>query len=70
MDAKKRETNLEHLRGLEQYETAMVILNIAESPCEFCPREREERCNEDCNNGLCEWLGKEYNPESPAWRRC
>ena len=70
MDAEKRETNLEHLRSLEQYETAMVILNIAESQCKLCPRARKERCNEDCNNGLCEWLGKEYNPESLAWMRC
>lgn len=67
----ERETNLDHLRSLPQYETAMVILNIWEDgPCDYCPREREERCNDDCNNGLCEWLGKEYNPESPVWRRC
>lgn len=62
-------SNLERLRSLTQYETATVILNIEEDgSCAYCPREREGRCNEDCNNGLCEWLGREYDPESPVWR--
>lgn len=60
--------NLEHLQELAEYEAANAILNIGEDPCVFCPRARENRCNEDCNNGLAEWLMSEYDPNSPAWK--
>ena len=60
-------TNYEHLQTLEHYELATAILNIGEEPCEVCPRCREDRCNEDCNNGLVEWLAAPYNPNDPVW---
>lgn len=61
-------TNFEHLKTLEYYEAATAILNIGDACCELCPREREDRCNEDCNNGLTEWLVAEYDPEDPVWK--
>lgn len=61
-------TNYEHLRSLAAYDVATAILNVGDEPCQYCPREREERCNDDCDNGLTEWLMQEYDPESPAWK--
>ena len=64
------QTNYEHLLALEQYEMANAILNIGEDPCKVCPRDREDRCNEDCNNGLVEWLVAPYDPKDPVWTEC
>ena len=60
-------TNYEYLRKLEHYEMANAILNIGEDPCQCCPRDKENRCNEDCNNGLVEWLASPVNPNAPVW---
>ena len=63
-------TNYERIRQLEPYEMAMVMNNIQEHLCQkICPRDKEDRCNEDCNNGLTEWLCALYDPDSPAWER-
>ena len=61
------QTNYEHLLTLEHYEMANAILNIGEDSCKVCPRDREDRCNEDCNNGLVEWLAAPYSPNDPVW---
>lgn len=60
-------TNYDHLRTLEHYEMATAILNIGDEPCEVCPRDREDRCNDDCDNGLVEWLAAPYDPKDPVW---
>lgn len=66
-------TNLEHLRAIvcsrDYYRIANILMNIADYDCDICPR-RVERCNEDCNNGICEWLLMEYDPSSVAWKDC
>lgn len=63
-------TNIEVIRGLEPYEMAMVMNNIQEHLCDgICPRDMEDRCNDDCNNGLVEWLVQQYDPASPAWKK-
>lgn len=62
-------TNFEKIKSLEVFELAVVINNLGEDFCnEMCPRYAEDRCNEDCDNGLREWLTKEYNANSRAWR--
>ena len=60
-------TNYEHLRTLNHYEMANAILNIGEYPCRHCPRNKENRCNDDCNNGLVEWLASPVNLKDPVW---
>lgn len=68
LTSKEPETNYEHIRSLEHYELATAILNIGDEPCKVCPRDREERCNEDCDNGIVEWLTAPYNPNDPVWK--
>lgn len=53
-------SNCEWLKTLEPYELAELILNIGENPCDYCPREKEVRCNDDCDNGIVEWLVSEH----------
>lgn len=61
--------NYDHLRQLPPRELAEAILNISEDCCIACPRERERRCNEDCKNGLLEWLLSKFIPESVIWKK-
>lgn len=63
-----RRSNLFHLRHLPHYEFAVAILNLGEDPCSFGPRLVEERCNEDCDNCIVEWLNQPYDPNSKVWR--
>lgn len=50
------------------YELANILVNVHDiNPCNLCPRYKEDRCNDDCNNGLVEWLVKECDPESEVW---
>ena len=66
----EKKNNYQVLRSLPVYELAMVMNNIQEHLCTaVCPRELEDRCNDDCNNGLTEWLVSDYDPASPVWER-
>lgn len=67
LTSKSTVTNYEHLCTLKHYKKATAILNIGEDPCKVCPRDREDRCNDDCNNGLVEWLAAPYDPNDPVW---
>lgn len=53
-------TNHEYLKSLEPFEFAKVINDIAENQCDCCPRRSQDSCNEDCDNGITEWLVSEY----------
>lgn len=61
-------TNWDHLRSLEAYEFAVAILNLGEEPCLVGPRLAEERCDDDCDNCIVEWLMQPYDPNSIVWR--
>lgn len=61
--------NIEHLASLHPRVMARVIINVQEDMCLCCPRERERRCNYDCETGLMEWLLSEYIPGSVVWKR-
>lgn len=61
--------NYDHLRELTPRGLASAILSIAENCCIACPREREHRCNEDCESGLMEWLLSNFIPSSLIWKK-
>ena len=63
-----RTTNREHLMQLGTWKMASAIMNYAEDPCAYCPRNMERRCNDDCRAGLREWLHKPYIPSSDVWK--
>ena len=60
-------TNYEYLNSLEWFEKTLAILDIGDNSCVLCPRDREDRCNEDCTNGIIEWFEKECDPTAPVW---
>lgn len=66
-------TNYERIKELvvrdDSYLLASLILNIADSDCQICPR-REGRkgvCNEDCQSGISDWLNEKYQKEDAVW---
>ncbi|MBR5022844.1 MAG: hypothetical protein IKY18_06560 [Oscillospiraceae bacterium] len=61
--------NYDHLRQLAPRALAEAIINISENCCLCCPRERERRCNEDCESGLMEWLLSKFIPSSVVWKK-
>lgn len=65
-------TNYDQLKTIvdskDYYRLANVLMNISLYSCDICPR--SGGCNEDCNNGFCEWLSKEYDERSSAWDIC
>lgn len=61
--------NFDRLKQMSPRELACVILNIAENLCIACPRERERRCNEDCESGLMEWMLSMFIPSSIIWKK-
>lgn len=69
-------TNFDQLKTIvdskDYYRIANILMNISLYSCEICPRSssNEDRCNEDCNNGFCEWLAKKYEPKCIAWENC
>ena len=61
--------NYDRLKQMSPRELAGAIMNIAENCCIACPRERERRCNEDCESGLMEWLLSKFIPSSIVWKK-
>ncbi len=62
-------SNYERLIQMSPRKLARAILSITENCCIACPRERERRCNEDCESGLMEWLLSECITSSVIWKK-
>lgn len=63
-----RTTNFEHLLELGIFAFARTVWNYYRDTCVFCPKEREHRCDENCEAGLREWLRAPYIPSSDVWK--
>ena len=61
-------TNFQHLLTLGFWRMAVVIWNLCDDYCAYCPRNMARRCNEDCAAGIRDWLGAPYDPTSEVWK--
>ncbi len=63
-----RTTNFDHLLSLGVYRMAVVIWNLCDDYCAFCPLNMQHQCREDCAAGIRAWLRAPYVPESEVWK--
>ena len=60
--------NYEHVLTLNTRHLAIAIWNLAQDCCAYCPKNMEQRCREDCCDGILEWLRGPYIPTSDVWK--